>query len=216
MIFSWGSAAPKNIAKYLDAYRNLYQSTCIILVTASTLSANFRSCTSSRLALRPVVKFLQHAIGNDEESRCPTKVLVHVLSNSGLVNFISVSEVYRQLSGTNSTLLHVLLVLNSTPGGDSFMEEHQRWSLGVATGIASYLPWPQICTIVLCTFWIFCFIGIPSLLGVENLASRSRRKLNDTSLLRDSATRLHIYSESDEIIGWQHVGEHATEARQRG
>lgn len=116
MIFSWGSAAPKSIAKYLDAYRDLYPSTCIILVTASTLSAKFSSRTSSRLALRPVVKFLQQAIGNDEESRSPPKV---VLSNSGLVNFISVSEVYRQLSSTNSTLPHVLLVLDSTSGGDS-------------------------------------------------------------------------------------------------
>ncbi|KOC11155.1 hypothetical protein AFLA70_191g002431 [Aspergillus flavus AF70] len=122
----------------------------------------------------------------------PAGATASLLSNSGMVNFISVSEVYRQLSGTNSTLLHVLLVLDSTPGGDSLMEEHQRWSLGIATGMASYLPWPQICTIVLCALWIFCVIGIPSLLGVENLASRSRRKLNDTSLLRDSATRLSI------------------------
>ena len=125
-------------------------------------------------------------------------------------------KAFCELLGPHSLLPHKLLVLDSTPGGHRFSQELVRWSKGLSAGIGPYLPWPQQVTLALAIGFITVTLGIPTLFGIENIGTRSRRLLNDPNLTFPGAHRLYIYSEKDEIIGWRELEEHAAEAVAKG
>lgn len=45
---------------------------------------------------------------------------------------------------------------------------------------------------------------------------KARNVLNNSELLRLEAPRCYLYSEADEIVGWEDVEKHATQAEQKG
>jgi hypothetical protein len=105
------------------------------------------------------------------------------------------------------------LILDSTPGGDSFTREAFRWTAGVAMGFA-FLP--KFLAKLVAAVIVLLRFGLPNLLGMEVLPARGRRVFNTPEYIPTSSARLYIYSDSDPLIGERDVESHAREAEVKG
>lgn len=129
------------------------------------------------------------------------------------MNLAAVSKTYRQLTG--AALPARLILFDSLPGGDKFMNEFSRWVDALAVGLPSniFIRWPAL---VLLGLVVVVQLGLPSLVGIENAATKARGDLNDEKLICPKSKRLYLYSEADALIGANEVREHADECASKG
>lgn len=141
------------------------------------------------------------------------KLLVHAFSNGGGMTLAAVCKAYRRLTGT--VLPARIVIFDSLPGGDRFTSEFSRWVSAIAVGLPAnpLVQWPAR---VLIGILVIILLGLPSLLGLENAATQTRRELNDENLVNLNAKRLYIYSEADALIGANDVREYARESATKG
>lgn len=221
MVFGWADGQPRHVSKYTDTYKQTYPSARIIAVLSKTMSVYLSTAAETAEAMGPAILALSlsgtppetKTEGKSNES--PTgKVLVHVFSNGGAVNFAGASQFYHSTFG--SPMPHAVLIQDSTPGGDIFSAELMRWSRATTSGIAPHVPFPRWVVLVMSVVWCTMTLGVQALFGIENVATRCRRNVNDPELLSLAAERLYLYSESDDMIGWEAIEGHAAEAAAKG
>jgi hypothetical protein len=220
ILFGWADGSPRHVAKYTDAYQKLYPSARIIAIPSRTMSIFLSSAEATQAAMKPAITALLSSDKISDGRAPPGRVLLHILSNGGAMNLVGFSQAYQ--AQTNHFLPHVLLVSDSTPGGDKFSTELMNWARGASSGLISVPPFkfmPKWLVLGLTVVWCVLSIGIPTMFGVVNVATRCRRSINDEKFMgtgKDGGERIYLYSEGDEVIGVHGIESHAKESEGLG
>lgn len=197
---SWMGAAAKHIAKYTNGYRRLFPDASILLIQ-STLQNMFVG--SDLTAAREVVNsFIKLSNGNDPY------IVLHACSNGGARNATWMAE---RLLETHSSLPFRSLILDCCPGKGDPKTATEAVSLS--------LPKQRLVRIVGSWALYAAFTAmmvIYTILGWEDSVTEIRRKLNDANVFSNETPRLYVYSENDVLVKWQHVHEHAEDAKEKG
>ncbi|GMF67179.1 DUF829-domain-containing protein [Aspergillus flavus] len=230
VLYTWADAHVRLVQKYFQGYRDLYPSTKIIIVMAKTMKTFFAGRETNQAVVRDmVVKELwplssRKPSTSSELSDSLTyrgtshpRILMHAFSNSGGVNLEATALVWHSLQLSLGQSIGPLpiqgLILDSTPGGDSFSREFQRWTAGVALGFA-FLP--RLLAKLVAAIIVLLRFGLPGLFGKESLPVRGRRVTNSPDYIPTTSGRLYIYSDSDPLIGDKDVESHGHEAKAKG
>lgn len=244
VIYGWGDARPRHVAKYADGYRRLFPHARIVLVFSPILKALYQTLDARARSMLPVIEAVyprEEALeekpagekSQDDANDAPTatgsttktastpareRVLLHVMSNTGGINFAATMYAYAKQAGAGSghVFPHDMLVCDSTPGSTNFLPNVGPWSRAMALGAARWFPWPFVVTQALAALFLGCLHGFGWLVGATSAAEFSRRAANDPNFTDASAKRLYLYSKEDDIIHWEDIEEHAAEARQKG
>ncbi|KAK5092669.1 hypothetical protein LTR70_006739 [Exophiala xenobiotica] len=220
ILCSWLYALPKHISKYTSAYQRIYPSTPILLLKQDGPDLMWRPNIWQMENLKPaldVLKDLQEAQGRR------LRTLVHVFSNGGSFTACQLADAYALsarakykhsgwLAGPVTKLPISALIIDSAPS----TPDMRTGFVALSQGLPSSLPGPVrlVGGAVMYTFMISGNI-VGTLLGVEGAITGMRRKLNDAqgAFMANGVRRMYIYSESDELVPWEHVEMHAKEAR---
>ncbi|KAE8139223.1 DUF829-domain-containing protein [Aspergillus pseudotamarii] len=230
VLYTWADAHVRLVQKYFQGYKDLYPSTKIIIVMATTMKTFFGGRETNQAVVREMVNKELWPLNSCElstSSELPEsmkyrgtthpRILMHAFSNSGGTNLEATALVWHSLQRSVGQSIGPLpiqgLILDSTPGGSSFSLEFSRWTAGVALGFA-FLPRP-LAKLVAATIVVLCF-GLPALLGKESLPVRGRRVINSPDYIPTTSGRLYIYSDSDPLIGDKDVESHGREAKAKG
>ncbi|EQB56627.1 hypothetical protein CGLO_03346 [Colletotrichum gloeosporioides Cg-14] len=205
LLTSWTGADPRNVAKYTKRYNEIYPKTTIMVITTVIHDLVFRSTKEKVATLEPAVKFLRRHIST--QSKRPT-MLLHAFSEGGSNKAVCLARAY--LGATGCQLPVGAFIFDSTPG-------RPRFSCNVAAFKRS-LPRNKVVRAV----------GVPAgavVLGMvygtyhvlkgpeNNVISQTRKALNDESLWPvTSAPRTYVFSEADDLIGWEDIEDHAWES----
>ncbi|KAK3377484.1 hypothetical protein B0H63DRAFT_219650 [Podospora didyma] len=222
LIYGWGDAQPKHVAKYVDGYKRLFPHAKQVLVFSPILPALYQPLSIRSRDMKPVVEAvhggasIQQAGDSTEEKNTEERVLVHVMSNTGGISCAATLHAFNE-HYPSSQFPHQMLVLDSTPGSHHFFPNIARWSRAMALGVAAYLPWPFVVTQALAA----SFLGLSHLAvwlipGQISTAEYSTAVVNDPSLSDIRAQRLYLYSKEDDIIHWEDIEFHAADAKAKG
>ncbi|KAF2264136.1 hypothetical protein CC78DRAFT_447426, partial [Lojkania enalia] len=204
IIFSWTGAQGKNTAKYTDTYQTLFPNTSIFVITTSAKDLCFRSSRKKQSRLQPAIDRVR-SYGSIQN------VLIHVFSEGGSNKAVEFAEAYHNTTG------HLLpcsaLCLDSTPGHARFVR--------LCNALRKSLPPYRILRYsgliiggtIIGGIWIIhhTFKGLDN-----NVISKTRRRLMDDTYWNLGAPRCYLYSKADELIKWQDVHEHASQASEAG
>lgn len=220
LIYGWGDGLPKHVAKYADRYHQLYPRARQVVVLSPMFKTVFTDLESRAGRMGPVLAAAfaagPRADGAEAEAEpVRARVLVHAMSNAGLINYGATLHAYRQTHG--APLPHRLLVLDSAPGSPQLDASNLgRWSRAVALGVAPSLPWPRVVTRGLCALFIAVTSLYSTLVGREGPVAWTWKACNDDRCESGSAARLYLYGKEDDLVGWEDVERHAAEARVQG
>ena len=197
---SWMGAATKHIAKYIEKYKQLFPDASILLIE-STLTDMF---TGSDLApaCNVINSFAKSSDGQDPY------IVLHAYSNGGANNATWLAD---RLLQTTERLPFSKLILDCCPGKGE--------ATSVTQAITMSLPkQPLIRVIGSWLIYSTCVVmmSIYIALGWEDTISRIRRRFNDANMFSTEMPKLYLYSENDALVNWEHVHEHAEDAKQKG
>ncbi|KAJ3513951.1 hypothetical protein NLJ89_g2661 [Agrocybe chaxingu] len=120
ILFGWMDAQTSHLIKYVVSLRSLFP-TCRIVLVRSTSAFFFTTQDQMEKLLTPVAEILEHEISLPTFSG----VLLHVISNGGGFNLVSLNKVLAKLAGkrphasrASPPFAPVALILDSTPGKD--------------------------------------------------------------------------------------------------
>ena len=193
-------AAPKHIAKYTEGYKRLFPDASILLIESSI--TNMFALPDFGPACQVIESFAKSS------SRQDPYIVLQACSNGGANNATWLAE---RLLQTNNRLPYRKLILDCCPGKGEAISATQAISLSLPKqplirAIGSSLIFSV--TVVL--------MGIYIAFGWEDTISRIRRRFNDANMFSTEVPKLYLYSEGDALVKWQHVHEHAEDARQKG
>lgn len=219
LLYGWGDARPKHLAKYVDGYRSLFPAAKLVVVLCPLLRCLYQTLEQRSKAMTPVISAcfggsLDSADRKSVEASGNNRILVQVMSNTGGMYFAATLNAYRQRFN-GEVFPHHMLVVDSTPGSTSFLQNAGPWSRAMAIG-ASWVPLPFIFTQALACLFLAALHGFGWLVGASSAAAYSVAAVNNEELCEKSARRLYLYSKEDDIIYWEDVEKHAAQARQRG
>ncbi|KAG9238921.1 hypothetical protein BJ875DRAFT_449867 [Amylocarpus encephaloides] len=201
---AWMGVSPKSryLNTFLNHYHALYPSARILSIISDPAFFT-HTFTSSRTSLfQPVISAL------DADPAPGRRVLVHVLSNGGVLSFVDACVEYKKITGR--VLGAESMVLDSAPGTFEFASAYYAMSMGFPKG-ALYYPVAALTSVLLGGY-----IVAKNVFGVDTLVEESRARLNDWELVDRGAKRLYIYSEEDRVVSFDAVEEHANEAKNEG
>ncbi|KAI1848251.1 hypothetical protein JX265_004200 [Neoarthrinium moseri] len=210
LLYAWGDAQPKHIAKYISGYLALFPNARLLIVLGPMIKMFYKSHEQRSKGMEVVLNAMQGAESAEE------RVLVHAMSNTGGVNYAATLNAYSQRYPGGSPLVHTLSVFDSTPGSSSFFANLGPWSRAMAIGAASWFPGPLFIMQAFAIIFLLVTHGVMFALGHSSPAVFSTKAINNPELEDKAAARLYLYSKSDEIINWEAVEEHAAEAKGKG
>lgn len=220
IVCSWLYALPKHISKYTSVYQRIYPSTPILLVAQDGPDLMWRPNAWQMENLKPaleVIRGLQEARGRR------LRTLVHVFSNGGCFTACQLADAYALsaraenqhsgwLAGPVTKLPISALIIDSAPS----IPDMRSGFVAMSQGLPSSLPGPvRLVSGALLYSFMATSSVVGKLFGVENVITSMRRKLNDAhgAFMANGVPRMYIYSESDELVPWEHVEMHAKEAK---
>ncbi|KAJ5986313.1 hypothetical protein N7451_010678 [Penicillium sp. IBT 35674x] len=201
LFLSWGDAKYRYIEKYTSLYSELYPEAKIIIIETGMADFFWRPESAQCKLIEPVVKILGEL---DDDT-----LLVHVMSNAGSTRWAKINKQY--LQSTGRTLSSAVTILDSAPGRAHFK---QTWASLVQSLPRTLLP-RMVLGFVFGTVLCIMHLGMLVLPGPDVYDSM-RAQMNDTAAAVKGTRRCYIYSEKDEIIGWEDVEEHAKDAQRKG
>lgn len=218
LLYGWGDARPKHLAKYVDGYRALFPAAKFVVVLCPILRCLYQTLEARSKAMAPVITACfgswEQADRKSVESSNNNRILVQVMSNTGGMYFAATLNAYRKRFG--QAFPHHMLVVDSTPGSTSFLQNAGPWSRAMALGASGWLPLPFIVTQALACLFLAALHGFGWLIGASSAAAYSVAAVNNEELCEKAARRLYLYSKEDDIIYWEDIEKHAAQARQRG
>ncbi|KAL3481563.1 hypothetical protein BJX99DRAFT_218507 [Aspergillus californicus] len=222
IIFGWGDSQPKHIAKYAAGFQTLYPHTRQIAVLAPISKALWRTMAQRVEAMKPAIEATYpHPRPRDdttkerEEQTHDGNVMVHVMSNTGGINYAAALHAYRELYGR--PFPHRLVVLDSTPGStDLTFANMKRMSLAMALGTAAWFPWPISVTQYIWAGSLYMLSAVETVMGVESAAVQSVKAIMNKDFLGVDTRQLFLYGRKDLIILWTDVEKHIAGARAAG
>ncbi|KAJ4286866.1 hypothetical protein N0V88_007879 [Collariella sp. IMI 366227] len=221
IIYGWGDARPKHVAKYVDGFQQLFPHARIVLIFSPILKALYQTLDSRSQTMIPVIDAIYPGLlenPNDPSAKDKTtkeRVLLHVMSNTGGMNCAATMNAYTQRTG-GQLFPHDMMVCDSTPGSTHFLPNVGPWSRALALGPSRFLPWPFVVTRALAAIFLACLHGFGWVLGATSAAEFSTGAVNDTRYSDNGAKRLYLYSKEDDIIHWEDIEQHAADARGKG
>ncbi|KAI2627826.1 hypothetical protein GGR54DRAFT_434356 [Hypoxylon sp. NC1633] len=196
VLCTWVAAYPRHIAKYTDRYRRDFPDANILIVQTPLTSVLFSpSDKAQQRRLQPASEIINQSTSS---------IFFHVYSNGGTV---TVSQLLQALTPARREAIQAI-VLDSCPGRATYRRTCQAVITSAPRSLRLILP-----------LVVYPVLLIPALLGklgVENVISRARPRLNDTTLVNPKIPRSYMYSEADPMVSWKDVHDHAEEARQLG
>jgi len=202
LIVGWMDATPRHISKYTAGYEELYPSARILTITTTTIDTGFRSEAANRKRIAPIMEIFYTLPPN-------AKVLLHFFSNGGAIVSAVIAKAYREKVG--KTLPVTASIMDSGPGRASLAATTRAMAVALPKNIL--LKWIGI--LLLRFFYLIYALRI-RLVGKVDLIEQTRRQLNDKELFDTDAPRMYIYSETDNMVGWQDLVEHGEDAQKLG
>lgn len=212
LICSWLYARNRHIAKYTDTYRKLFPTSSILLLKNDGPDLIWRPNAWQMEALKPAVRIIHDHEQSLSARSAKARVLLHVFSNGGSVSACQLSDAYRAQSGGRMLPVSTL-VIDSAPSIPSLRVGLTAMSQGFPT----YLPMPlKIAGGTIMYSCIYSLSFLSRLAGSEGAMTSMRRRLNDPegAFMQSRLQRTYIYSNTDQLVPWQHVEAHAQEARE--
>ncbi|KAL4789401.1 hypothetical protein BDV19DRAFT_26016 [Aspergillus venezuelensis] len=207
VLCAWLFAAPKHTAKYTQLYQTSIPSADILLIHPVVGDMVWASDSAQFQQLSPAVATVDAFLDSSQVSN--RRLIFHVFSNAGSHAAVQLAEAY-QLLHPSATLPVTSLVLDSCPGAPS----------AILSANAMILALPKTLLVkVLGAALIYSVVGAVALLdslGVyRNVIAKTRRALNDPSscFLKPGTRRMYLYSQSDVMVPWRDIVDHADEAR---
>lgn len=201
LLLSWAGAASRHIEKYTNLYIEKYPAASIILVRSGLENFLARSNKKQRSLVEPAVNALL--------ARSGQRLLVHAFSNGGAKSWCTVNAVHRKTTGR--LLSCDLTIIDSAPGRSSFKQSQAAIRGGLPKQSIPRAFLGGAFNVVLCMMWIANHVP-----EYPEVVKMIRKELNDEFLIAKDGRRCYIYSDSDDIIGWYDVEDHAEEAAEKG
>lgn len=212
LICSWLYARGRHIAKYTDTYKKLFPTSSILLLKNDGPDLIWRPNTWQMEALKPAVRVIQDLQQNQTDRLKPLRVLLHVFSNGGSFSACQLADAYRAQSGGRMLPISTMLV-DSAPS----IPTMRVGLTAMSQGFPGYLPTPlKVAGGAVMYSCMYSLSFLSRLAGSEGSMTSMRRRLNDPegAFLQTRLQRTYIYSDTDQLVPWQHVEAHAQEARQ--
>lgn len=211
LLFTWMSAQPVHIFKYIHNYQTHYPTSRILVIRSSPLDSLYHRTSTLRRCLTPAVHdllaSLQPTTTSSSTNNNP-ELIIHIFSNGGSHQFCNFISTYHTLTSTPFPT-HIK-ILDSCPGRATF----RRTILALSSPLSSSPFIVRLPSLFLIYFLIgIYFITIRFRLFQDPIL-RVRATLNDFS--QGERGRCYIYSKADPMVGWWDVEAHAMEAMERG
>ncbi|KAJ5440108.1 uncharacterized protein N7458_011106 [Penicillium daleae] len=205
----WMEAPPRALAKYVVEYRRMIPSARIIFIRSSSNDFIFGSAAKAqRTRVAPAVAALRASVTSENP------VFMHLFSNGGLFSATHVLKAYHQAAGKSLPISS--MIIDSAPGTATMSGSMKAFSYAL----------PKLWILLLLgkvALWITLVLikTYQTITGSPDAISFTRKAINDTSLVQPAnakgvLTRCYIYSDSDELVDWRDVEEHATESEASG
>lgn len=212
IIFSWGDAIPKHILKYTEGFAKLFPYAKQIAVLSPIFQAMRQNIDQRTKNMLPV---LEAAFPHGTDYVTDNAVLMHVMSNTGGINYAATLNAYKEKYG--QPLPHRLTSYDSTPGGLDFTWENlSRWSYAMALGTAGWFPWPFVITQSIWGVFLCVNRVVDHVSSTETAPQFGVRAMLDPAFTSHQATKLYLYSKEDKLISSVHIEENMAESKQGG
>ncbi|KAE9987782.1 hypothetical protein EG328_001597 [Venturia inaequalis] len=205
ILSTWMGAAPKHILKYVSAYRKIYPNASLLVLTNGVQDIIFRPSSHYEKHLRAAISVIR----STHQQNPQAKIVLHLFSNGGAHTICQLAKLYRKLC-SQPLPLHGT-ILDSAPGRATYKRSIAAMSVGLPKSFPVRILGILVLHMACIAMWLQRHI-----LGGENVITRVRRELNDPLLFPTGARRVYIYSKTDEMVDWETVEEHASEAEGDG
>ncbi|KAK2050106.1 DUF829-domain-containing protein [Colletotrichum somersetense] len=217
VIFGWGDALPKHVAKYADGFRKLFPHARQIAVLAPIVKAMREDLETRAANMMPVIDLAYPEAGSDDTTRPDDEdaVLLHVMSNTGGINYAGSLYAYQRKYGR--PMPHRLSSYDSTPGSVVLtIDNLKRWSLAMALGTAGWFPWPFVVTQFIMAIFLLLNHAYEYLIGRESAPVFSVKAIGDPKYVSKRSRKLFLYSKEDPLIGWEDIEHNMAESKANG
>ncbi|GJD04256.1 Paxu protein [Colletotrichum higginsianum IMI 349063] len=220
VIYSWGDAVPKHVAKYADGFRKLFPHARQIAVLAPILKALGQDLETRANNMKPVIDLAYPDVNTSATTTTTTApdedaVLLHVMSNTGGINYAGTLYAYQQKYGR--PMPHRLSSYDSTPGSVVLTRANlRRWSLAMTLGTAGWFPWPFAVTQCIMAVFLLLNQAFEYLVGRESAPVFSVKAIGDPKYVSKGSRKLYLYSKEDPLIGWEDIEANMAESKGRG
>lgn len=206
ILCAWMNASATHITKYIVGYQALFPTSSILLIRSSAPDILYRSVSTLRRRIEPALAVVQSTCSQEPSK---PEILLHAFSNGGSHHAINLLRYH--LSSTGQTLPLHAKVLDSCPGRGNFRRSYLALSAPFERQpLYIRLVGSILVVLTLCLYWVFMFS-----LRLENPIEAIRQELNDKSMSRETK-RIYIYSDTDRMVHWKEVEDHAEDARNKG
>lgn len=213
VIYGWGDALPKHLAKYVSGYRSLFPASRLVLIFSPILRALLAGLDARTQTMAPVLDAIYGPAGTATTPESSARILIQVMSNTGGINYAATLNAHAARHG-GAAMPHALLVLDSTPGSTDFFPNIGRWSRALALGAGLPIPFPITQAVAA------GFLGALSLagwlVGRTSAADFSVGAVNNPALCDVGVRRMYLYSKADDIIHWEDIEAHMARGREVG
>ncbi|KAI9740514.1 MAG: hypothetical protein M1834_005094 [Cirrosporium novae-zelandiae] len=215
ILATWLGAYPSHIRKYVTGYQTLYPTTRILLIRSGPANWIYRSTSALRKQAKPAISTILSALDdpnspqNQQQQQQP-QILLHVFSNGGSFETCNLLHTYKEATG--KPLTSYVTIFDSCPGRGTMQQGYNAFAAALPPAFYIRIP-----SIILTCFFLFAVWVTVNVLGVaKNPVDVIREDLNDPELVVKEAKRVYIYSEADQLVGWNDVEGHAREAEDKG
>ncbi|GJC89783.1 hypothetical protein ColLi_12621 [Colletotrichum liriopes] len=215
IVYSWGDAIPKHVAKYTDGFRKLFPHARQIAVLAPILKAMRQDLETRADNMKPILD-LAYPDGDSATTKSnEDAVLLHVMSNTGGINYAGTLYAHQQKYGR--PMPHRLSIYDSTPGSVVLtIDNLKRWSLAMALGTANWFPWPFVMTQCIMGIFLLLNQAYEYLIGRESAPVFSVKAIGDPKYVSKGSRKLFLYSKEDPLIGWEDIEQNMAESKVKG
>ena len=206
ILVTWMSAQPSHISKYIQGYQILYPASSILLIRSSPADLLYRRTRTQRHRVTPAISHIFSACKTTNRDQA---VILHVFSNGGSHQTLNLLRAYSEIA--SSPFPSHVTILDSCPGRGTFPSSVLALSSALPKS-----PFPRLLLLLL----VYLAVGIYWLafvpFGIPDPIERIRQALNDRNLWNSESRRCYIYSESDSMVGWRDIEDHAADAADKG
>ena len=202
------AAAGRHIIKYTRGYQQLFPDATIILIQAS-LSDMFVGDATQKARLQSACEVILRLTSAPDRG----STLLHAFSNGGSTMALQMAIILKQQQQQqNRPLPFDKIVFDCSPSRPDVGQAARAMTVGL----------PQRYFIRTIARLLVHFLGflykvmIELILRREDMITKLRRRLNDSTLFALSVPRLYVYSELDQMVGFRDVHDHADDARANG
>lgn len=196
VLCSWVAAHPKHIAKYTDRHAEEHPGCTLLLLQTSLKDVLFSPTDKTQ---QPRVLAAADIING---SAAP--ILFHIFSNGGTV---TASQTLRLLTSERRAAIQAI-ALDSCPGHATYRRTARAVITSAPKSVRPILP--------LLVYPALLPQALLGRIGVQDVITKGRARLNDSALVPVGARRIYAYSKADTMVWWEDPCQHAAEAREAG